>query len=678
MANPRWLKRAAASGSLMCCAIGVSLVLAAQASATVKLTVATGDAVQGGTLTLTESVTRDPADPVLATAQMDIIFDTAQIQFVSCQLDPRLTQQTSSFTTPSFPPVASGHRRLRLEVFQQNNHPTATFDSGILTTCTFQVATDAAPGQPVSLTTERVVVGDSPNDNEVPGVQVQIIPGVVKVPTVTPIPTATPTPIPCFFDRDCPLGQVCDPSTKVCVPAPTPTPTIACPDGNCPNGLTCVNGICVDLSTPTPTPTPLPPCMTDADCLQGFHCRAKVCVPIRECDDTDPILDRTNCRGSREACVNGTCECGGDCNVDGFVFGNETSVLIGVLTHQRQLSDCAAGDFNGDGEITGTEVCSAVTNLGLGCPGEGQPLTVGQDRSGDIRSLDVGSASGNPGDNVTIAVNLGGGGDVATAQLDLLFDTAVLEIPNPETACAVDSRLTATDAAFTFLPQTPDTPGGKARLRLFVGDMNLCKDGLSFPVGAFDQGQLLSCTFKISSTAPAGDSALTAERLNVGDPIGNEFGSTSTAGKVTVFSVGTPTATGTPPTPTITGTPPTPTITGTPPTPTITGTPPTPTITTTPVVSGTPATATPTRTNTVGTPTHTVAPGTPTNTPTITQTPVRSNTPSPTKTTQAASSGGGGGGGCAISGPESADTTSALLWIALPAALLIGRRRRVV
>ena len=41
-----------------------------------------------------------------------------------------------------------------------------------------------------------------------------------------------------------------------------------------------------------------------------------------------------------------------------------------------------------------------------------------------------------------------------TAQLDLLFDTTVLDIPNPATDCTVDPRITATDASFTFLPQT--------------------------------------------------------------------------------------------------------------------------------------------------------------------------------------------------------------------------------
>src|ERR1700687_5543577 len=498
MADPKRFMRAAMKDwFVVCCSVAVSLVVAAQAFAAVTLTVATTDGVQGANLTLTWSITRGGSDPIVAGAQLDIIFDTAQMQLAgTCVKDARLTQQTFSADLPTFPPVPANHQRLRLAVLNDLQHPTGTFDSGALATCTFQVKADAPAGQLVTLSAERVNVSDS-NDNLIHGVQVTLTPGHILPGPGTPTPT--PTPIACFVDRDCPLGQVCDPVTKVCKPAPTPTPTIACPDGHCPDGLTCVNGICRDLSTPTPTPTPLPPWTTDADCLSGFHWRANVCVPIRQCDDSDPVVDRKMCRGVRESCTDGKCECGGDCNLDGYVLGNETSRMICVLSGQCALSDCAAGDFNGDGHITGTEVCAAVTNLGFGCPAEGRPLVTGIDRSGEIRSLDVGSASGKPGDSVTIGVNLSGGGGVATAQMDLLFDAAVLDIPDPATACHVDPRLTTTDVAFTFLPQTPNTPAGKVRMRLFVGNMNLCKDGLTFPVNSFDQGLLLSCAVHIRS-----------------------------------------------------------------------------------------------------------------------------------------------------------------------------------
>jgi len=384
---------------------------------------------------------------------------------------------------------------------------------------------------------------------------------------VVPTATVPPTPYPCFVDEDCPLGQVCGPD-KLCQPAPTPTPTIACPDQTCPDGLTCVSGICRDLSTPTPTPTPLPMCITDQDCVNlegsGFHCRASVCVPIRLCDDTNPNIDRKSCRGAGETCVDNECECGGDCNLDGYVFGNEITQMICVLNEQCQLSTtCPAGDFNGDGAITGDEVCQAVTNLGSGCPAGGLDPPTGI----EIRSLDIGSATGAPGDSVTIPISLSipgdtnpADGDVATAQLDLIFDTTVLDIPDPASACTVDPRVQATDATFTFLPQTPNTPAGMARLRLFVGNLDFCKTGAILDVTAFSQGPLLSCTFRIDPSAPAGTSPLTALRLNVGDPLGYTFGTASTSGSVTVLlpPAGTSTPTNTPtvtPTPQPTGQP---------------------------------------------------------------------------------------------------------------------------
>jgi hypothetical protein len=676
---------------------------------------------------------REATDPLVANAQTDIIFDTAQIQLIGacsndgsqcqssaecgqgtcalpCNIDPRLTHQLVSANSPGFPPVPPGDRRLRLSVTDDLNHPTASFDTGGLITCIFQVSASAPPNQPVSLTPERLSVGDN-SFNTIANPQIQVIPGRILPAAGTP--TATPTPRPCFVDGDCPLGQVCDRVTKVCEPAPTPTPTITCgPDQPCPDGLTCVNGVCVDLSTPTPTPTPLPTCTTDADCVRlegpGFQCRANVCVPIRQCDDSNPEIDRHNCRGAGESCTNGQCECGGDCNLDGYVFGNETSQMICVLNEQCPLTACAAGDFNGDGHIDGNEVCAAVSNLGLGCPAEGQPLVTGTDRSAETRSLDISSSAvGFPGDPVEIRVDLSGGGDVATAQLDILFDTAVLAIPNAATDCRVDPRLVTTDATFTFLPTTPSAPPGKARLRLFVGNINICKDGVTYPVGAFDQGTLLSCTFHILPTALPGDYLLTSDpvRLNIGDPRGNVFDAVSTDGKVTVLTPPTATPTETPtntqtatpsltPTPTNTGATATPTPTATPEgtvtntmTPTLTGTRPTvtqtptvtgtrPTLTQTPTVTGTRPTLTQTPTVTGTRPTLTQTPTVTGTRPTVTPTGTRpTSTPTATATTPPSGGGGGGGGGGGCTIGIRAVPGSHLLWLCVPVGLLIMRRR---
>jgi Tol biopolymer transport system component len=371
--------------------------------------------------------------------------------------------------------------------------------------------------------------------------------------TATPTPTRTPTPpIPCFVNTDCPKGQVCDPTQKVCEPAPTPTPKTPCTDDtNCPSDQKCVAGFCQLRVTPTPTitPTPLPTCTTDADCAPEpdgtpTHCRAGVCVPIRPCDDTNQVIDRLNCRGDRETCVNDTCECLGDCNTDGFVLANEIANMVCLLSNQNNPTDlspcassCAAGYLNipsGIG-ITGSQICTAVQNLQYGCPAEGQALVTGQ-AAAETRSLDIGSASGAPGTVVTIGVNLSGGGNVATAQMDLLIDSRVLEVPaDASTACAIDPRLIATDAAFNSLPQTPSTPPGMARIRLFVADFMLCQNNEPL-MTAFDSGPMFSCQFRINPLATPGTvSPLTAERVNIGDNLGTEYVEGFNPGSVTVL-----------------------------------------------------------------------------------------------------------------------------------------------
>jgi Cys-rich repeat protein len=561
MAEPRRLKRAVTSGWLAgCCAVAVSLMLGAQAFADVTVTVDTTDGVQGGDLTLTMGVERAPTDSLVSGVQTDIVFDTTQIELIgicsngggTCQanmdcgdgacLPPcaasagvALGDFTANLPDTVRPPDQPPAKRLRLAVYAFQN-PDAVYE-GDVATCTFHVLSDAQPGEVVSLTPSRLSASD-PNTDAIPNVQVRVMPGMIKMATPTPTPSITPTPtptIPCFVDQDCPRGQVCE--AGVCVPAPTPTPTIACPDGICPDDLTCVDGICRDLRTPTPTPTPLPTCTTDQECVDlegpGFHCRAGVCVPIRPCDDSNPDIDRKECRGVREACVDNTCECGGDCNLDGLVLGNETSTMVCVISGDCELSDCPAGDFNGDGEITGSELCLAITNLGLGCPAEGQPLI--QDRTDELRTLDIGSATGIAGGDVTLGVSLGGGGEVATAQLDVLVDTSLLELPDPTTDCSVDPRLQTTEATFTFLPQTPSTPPGFARLRLFVGNTDLCKEPPpQFPLTSFEMGPLVSCKFRINPNAQPGTYEVSGDRLNIGDPRGAIFGSASTPGSVTV------------------------------------------------------------------------------------------------------------------------------------------------
>jgi len=323
-----------------------------------------------------------------------------------------------------------------------------------------------------------------------------------------------------------------------------------CPDGTCPDGQVCVKGSCLNptptrtatrtptpppTGTPTKTPTPTAtfmPCTTDQNCPDGKHCRTGYCKIERPCDDQNPIVDRHACFGDREACVDHLCECGVDCNLDGYVFVNEINKAVKILGGTVPLSQCDAADINGDGQVMGNEVTLGVINLGEGCVQEGQPLIFAHDRGGMV-TLTVGSVSGAVGDDATVSIDMsGGGGDVASAQLDLLFDPNVLDVGNPGAACVKNSRLTD-DVLSVTLPDDPPPPDGKRRLRLFIGD-------LTSPIATFADGPIATCTFRIKSAAAAAPVTLAADRLNIGDARGNIFGSQAVSGGVSIL-IATPT-----------------------------------------------------------------------------------------------------------------------------------------
>ena len=346
-------------------------------------------------------------------------------------------------------------------------------------------------------------------------------------PTNTGPPVATPTPpIPCDTNGDCPVGQVCGPD-KVCVPAPTPTPTIACTDTDqCPPGLVCVNGVCRDLSTPTATPTALPTCVTDADCPDDTVCRAFVCVPHRPCDT------QLECRGVRETCLNDFCECGGDCNLDGLVFGTEITKMVCIWGGDCPVSECPAGDINHDGSIDMLDVTLAVTNLGLGCPGEGSPLIIAQDRTNETRTLEVGNISGIPGEFVEIAINMNGGDEVTSTDADIFIDTELLQVSLTEPVCTLDPRIPEADGfrAEVRLPQNPPgLPPGILRLRAAVVDE-------APPRQSFGPGPILHCRFRINPAAAPQTAQLTydLQRLQIGDPGANQFNAEITGGAIEI------------------------------------------------------------------------------------------------------------------------------------------------
>lgn len=319
----------------------------------------------------------------------------------------------------------------------------------------------------------------------------------------------------------------------------------SCPNGDedCSEGQACVDGFCVDIpATPTPTQTPPPtasgtptasptptptfrPCTTDDDCPGDQICRGGYCRDPRVCDPNDPLVDLLMCF-ERETCINNLCECGGDCNLDGYVLGTEITRSILILAGARELDQCSPADIDLDGAVMGNEITLAIINLDEGCLQEGRPLIFAHDR-GETVELDLQSSTTPGGGAAELSVGLSGGLDeVASVQLDILFDPTELTIEDPTAACRKDPRL-ASQVLIASLPNQPPAPDGMQRLRLFVG-------ATSAPVRAFGDGPVVSCTFALRRGSVAVTSLLQPDRLNVGDDRGNTFRVIASDGEVEI------------------------------------------------------------------------------------------------------------------------------------------------
>jgi len=253
----------------------------------------------------------------------------------------------------------------------------------------------------------------------------------------------------------------------------------------------------------------------------------------------------------------------------------------------------------------------------------------------------VGNGSGVSGGTADVPVSVANtGGVVVTVGFDLLFDDALLD--SQATTCQIAARL-GNRSVTTF-----SSPG---RLRFLLTDLML---------RPIDDGEIATCTFRIRGTAAVDATTdLILQNLDVDDnsvpsmrlPSNGVNGSVAVQAAPTEVPTATPTETVPPPT----NTPVPPTNTPLP--PTNTPVPPT----NTPI----PPTSTPVP------PTSTAVPPTSTKVP-----PTSTRVPATATNTVAAGSGGGGGSGCTIAAPRSGAVGSAV-WLIVPAALLVCRRRRV-
>ena len=307
----------------------------------------------------------------------------------------------------------------------------------------------------------------------------------------------------------------------------------SCPTGQCPNpDDSCVDGFCVkNTPTATPTRTPTPtntptvtptfvPCTSDADCPPPQICRGGFCRNPRPCETFEMCFPR-------EACVDDLCECGVDCNLDGYVLGNEITQAILILGGVAQLPACEAADINGDGTVTPPEVTLGTRNLAEGCIQEGEQL-VFHDRGGPV-TLTVSSAAAPAGTTVSVGLAVdGGGGEVVTFAVDLLYDPNLLDLKDPAASCVLDSRLPR-HTLFATYPTNTATPPGLRRVRIFVAD-------ITTPISAFDDGSVATCTFGVKPGAAGVDAMVVPENLIIGDEAGGVFGSEGISGALSILT----------------------------------------------------------------------------------------------------------------------------------------------
>jgi len=174
-------------------AIGAVFVfgVAANAKAAITVTSSSATVAPGEDATIVYSIS-GTSDNV-ATYNAEVSYDSANLEFVSCDVDARLANQIGQFTEPSPGTV--------ILFVGDTSPPVDSFGDGTMATCTFRAG--QTEGQ-FPLETTFLEVGDALasvlDASAVDGQVNVVIPPPTNTPTETPIPTNTPiptdTPIP--------------------------------------------------------------------------------------------------------------------------------------------------------------------------------------------------------------------------------------------------------------------------------------------------------------------------------------------------------------------------------------------------------------------------------------------------------------------------------------------------
>lgn len=277
----------------------------------------------------------------------------------------------------------------------------------------------------------------------------------------------------CWFDGECPPGEVCDPLTGACGPPPACVTSLDCEPGercedgacvpdtcdeheDCPWGV-CLNGICA----------PQPTCAADADCPAGWECYdpaigAGVCVPIvQTCVDCAPPFI---CDVHTSTCKPVEVGCDAAC---------ETGVCIdGACAFCEADTDCAAGSHCDGGYCVETpQPCTQCTDAfcRLACEIVEEPAPPAMPRTSSADepappppSLDGWAANNNP--------------NAFSGTLE------VIVLPPPDHLDWTTPIKLMTSAAAAAVRGERNVVDGKAKLAHFIGHLHVkmdCTNGMN-------------------------------------------------------------------------------------------------------------------------------------------------------------------------------------------------------
>jgi len=266
-----------------------------------------------------------------------------------------------------------------------------------------------------------------------------------------------------------------------------------------------------------------PACRQDADLLPGllgarFGFTGQIC---------DPGVDCTLLRAQVAAS-------GQSFPTDAQVYTCDVQVAADAPagSYAIRCSNLVSSDASGN-RIDGACADGAIIVSGAPVPtptdgGGPTPVPTPTAEPSETLLLEVGSASGDPGDRVTIDVRLRTGGQtVSGAQVDIGFAPVARVVPGPSGSPDCTFGSDPNVAGFSSIGfQPPGCADDCSGIRGII----LTADLSPFP----DNALLMSCTLEIAADASPGTYALPASNLIAASPQGQRLELAGTDGSITV------------------------------------------------------------------------------------------------------------------------------------------------